>query len=70
MPVMVNCWVSSLKSGSSDQSCDPMTLKRGFNVMGSILTRSIAPAAARCPQLIWAPSKAGPVGLEQAKSLS
>ena len=28
--------------------------------------RSIAPAAARCPELICAPSKAGPVGLEQA----
>ena len=29
-------------------------------------TRSIAPGAARWPQLICAPSKAGPVGLEQA----
>ena len=29
-------------------------------------TRSMAPGAARWPQLICAPSKAGPVGLEQA----
>ena len=29
-------------------------------------TRSMAPGAARWPQLIWAPSNAGPVGLEQA----
>ena len=33
-------------------------------------TRSIAPGAARWPQLICAPSKAGPVGLEQASSRS
>ena len=28
----------------------------------------MAPGAARCPPLIWAPSKAGPVGLEAASS--
>ncbi len=33
-------------------------------------TRSIAPGAARWPQVIWAPSKAGPVGEEQASSRS
>ena len=33
-------------------------------------TRSMAPGAARWPQLICAPSKAGPVGLEQASSRS
>ena len=32
-------------------------------------TRSMAPGAARWPQQICAPSKAGPVGLEQASSL-
>ena len=43
-----------------------MTLKRGSSVSGSMRTRSIAPGAARWPQLICAPSNAGPVGLEQA----
>ena len=31
-------------------------------------TRSIAPGAARWPELIWAPSKAGPVGLDAASN--
>ncbi len=43
-----------------------MTLKRGSSVSRSMRTRSIAPGAARWPQLICAPSNAGPVGLEQA----
>ena len=30
-------------------------------------TRSMAPGAARWPPLIWAPSKAGPVGLRRGK---
>ncbi len=47
-----------------------MTLKRGSSVAGSMRTRSIAPGAARWPQLICAPSNAGPVGLEQASSRS
>ena len=54
---------------SSDQALDPMTLKRGSRVSGSMRTRSMAPGAARWPLLICAPSKAGPVGLEQAISL-
>ena len=33
-------------------------------------TRSMAPGAARCPPEICAPSKAGPVGEEQASSRS
>ena len=55
--------------GSSDHRSEPITLKRGSRVLTSMRTRSIAPGAARCPQLICAPSKAGPVGLEQATSL-
>ncbi len=47
-----------------------MTLNRGSRVARSIRTRSIAPGAARWPPLIWAPSKAGPVGLEAASSRS
>ena len=43
-----------------------MTLNRGSRVSRSMRTRSIAPGAARWPQLICAPSNAGPVGLEQA----
>ena len=45
-----------------------MTLKRGSSVSRSMRTRSIAPGAARWPQLICAPSNAGPVGLEHATS--
>ena len=43
-----------------------MTRNRGSSVAGSIRTRSMAPGAARWPDEIWAPSKAGPVGLEAA----
>ena len=46
------------------------TATRGSSVSGSMRTRSIAPGAARCPQLICAPSNAGPVGLEAASSRS
>ena len=49
--------------GSSDQASTPMIRNRGSSVSRSIRTRSIAPGAARCPALIWAPSNAGPVGL-------
>ena len=59
-----------LEPGSSDHRSEPMTLKRGSSVSRSMRTRSIAPGAARWPQLICAPSKAGPVGLEQATSRS
>ena len=52
--------------GSSDHTSHPITLSRGSSVTGSMRTRSIAPAVARCPQLIWAPSNAGPVGLDAA----
>ena len=47
-----------------------MTLKRGSSEIGSTRTRSTAPGAARWPLPIWAPSKAGPVGLEAASSRS
>ena len=46
----------------------PITPSSGSSVSGSMRTRSIAPAVARCPQLIWAPSNAGPVGLDAANS--
>ena len=47
-----------------------MTRNRGSSVSRSIRTRSIAPGAARWPPLIWAPSKAGPVGLDAASRRS
>ena len=47
-----------------------MTRKRGSLVTGSISTRSMAPGAARWPEEICAPSKAGPVGEEQASTRS
>ena len=61
---------ASAKPGSSDQASTPMTRKRGSSVSRSIRTRSMAPGAARWPPLIWAPSKAGPVGLDAASSRS
>ena len=45
-----------------------MTRKRGSLLTGSISTRSMAPGAARWPEEICAPSKAGPVGDEQAST--
>ena len=57
-------------AGSSDQASTPMTRNRGSSVSRSIRTRSMAPGAARWPPLIWAPSNAGPVGLEAARSRS
>ncbi len=62
--------VAASKPGSSDHRSLPITLTRGSSVAGSMRTRSMAPGAARWPQLICAPSKAGPVGLEQASSRS
>ena len=50
----------SAKPGSSDQASAPITRNRGSSVSGSMRTRSIAPGAARWPQLICAPSNAGP----------
>ena len=70
MPVTPVLPVASAKPGSSDHSSQPITLKRGSSVSRSIRTRSIAPGAARWPLPICAPSKAGPVGEEQASSLS
>ena len=58
--------VASANPGSSDHRSAPITLRRGSSEIGSIRTPSIAPAVARCPELIWAPSNAGPVGLEAA----
>ena len=54
---------ASAKSGASDQASTPMTRNRGSSVARSMRTRSMAPGAARWPELIWAPSNAGPVGL-------
>ena len=68
MPVTPVAAVAAAKPGSSDQSSQPITLNRGSSVAGSMRTRSIAPGAARWPQLICAPSNAGPVGLEHARS--
>ena len=65
-PVTPSDAVASAKPGSSDQRSQPITLKRGSSVSRSMRTRSIAPGAARWPQEICAPSKAGPVGEEQA----
>ena len=59
---------SAGKAGSSDQASAPMMRKRGSLVTGSISTRSMAPGAARWPEEICAPSKAGPVGEEQART--
>ncbi len=66
MPVTPLRAMAALKPGSSDHRSEPMTLNFAASVIGSMRTLSIAPGAARCPQLICAPSKAGPVGLEQA----
>ena len=56
--------IASTKPASLDHKSLPMDLKRGSSVSRSIRTRSMAPMVARCPLLICAPSKAGPVGLE------
>ncbi len=68
MPVTPVSLTASAKSGASDQGSTPMTRKRGSRVRRSMRTRSMAPGAARWPPLIWAPSKAGPVGLDAASS--
>ena len=60
----------SSNPGSSDQRSMPITLMRGSSVSRSMRTRSIAPAVARCPHEICAPSNAGPVGLDAASSHS
>ena len=41
-----------------------MTLKRTSRVSGSMRMRSMAPGAARMPNSMWEPSKAGPVAHE------
>ena len=68
MPVIPVSVTPVAKAGSSDQASTPMTRKRGSSVSRSMRTRSMAPGAARWPPEIWAPSKAGPVGLEAARS--
>ena len=70
MPVIPTSTEAAAKPGSSDHRSQPMTLNRGSSEIGSTRTRSMAPGAARCPLLIWAPSKAGPVGLEAASRRS
>ena len=70
MPVTpVSPWPRRSRARRTTAS-QPITWKRGSSVSGSMRTRSIAPGAARWPQLIWAPSKAGPVGLDAARSRS
>ena len=66
MPVTPVGDVAAANPSSSDHRSQPITLNRGSSVATSMRTRSMAPGAARWPQLICAPSKAGPVGLEQA----
>ncbi len=66
MPVTPTELAASAKPCSSDQGSTPITRKRGSSVTGSMRTRSIAPGAARWPEEISAPSKAGPVGEEAA----
>ena len=70
IPVILSSFVDSPKWLSVDQSSEPITRNLGSRVDRSILTRSIAPAVARCPALISPPSKAGPVGLEHTKRRS
>jgi hypothetical protein len=48
------------RAGASPIVCTRMS--------SSTATRSIAPWAPRMPWRIWAPSKAGPAGAEQAQS--
>ena len=69
MPVMPLDLIESSKPISSDQKSEPITLKRGSFVVGSISTCSMAPGAALWPLDICAPSNAGPVGDEHAKTL-
>ena len=52
IPVIPIFFVLSAKSSSSDHKSEPMTLKRASKVDGLILTLSIAPGAAHCPELI------------------
>src|ERR1700683_5528925 len=59
-PVIPSDAVACSNPGSFDHRSEPMTLKRGSSLSRSMGTRSIAPGAARCPQLICAPLKAGP----------
>ena len=67
MPVTA---VPAGRRGRRTRASVPMTRKRGSLVTGSISTRSMAPGAARWPEEICAPSKAGPVGEEQARTRS
>ena len=68
IPLTPSSAAASANPGSSDHSSEPMIRKRGSSVSRSIRTRSMAPGAARCPDEICAPSKAGPVGDEAASS--
>ena len=69
-PLIVRSSVAAANPGSSLHRSQPMTLKRGASVSRSIRTRSIAPAVARWPHDICAPSNAGPVGLDAANCCS
>ena len=69
IPEMSSSRVVGMRTpGSSDHRSLPITLTRGSSVSRSMRTRSIAPAVARMPAEIWAPSKAGPVGDDAART--
>ena len=65
-PVTPVSAIAGWKPGSSLHGSTPITLTLTSSDCGSMRTPSTAPAVARCPQLIWAPSNAGPVGLDAA----
>jgi len=66
MPVTPVFAVSVSNPASVDHFSLPMTRKRASRVFLSIRIRSMAPGAARWPEEISAPSRAGPVGEEAA----
>ena len=70
IPVIPVALTASSNPSSSDHCSTPMTRNRGSNVSLSIRIRSIAPGAARWPEEICAPSKAGPVGDDAASKRS
>ena len=70
IPVTPTSRIDSSNPSSSDHRSEPITRRRTASDSLSMRTRSMAPGAARCPQLTCAPSKAGPVGLEQASRRS
>ena len=70
MPVTPVFSTAASNPSSSDQRSTPITRNFGSSVSLSMRIRSIAPGAARCPDEICAPSKAGPVGDDAANKRS